>query len=315
MKTAVNSLRLVYPPISNQEAEWLKDDKDVETMLRRSNLYMIAQRREARFLWDQAAMMNPIDGRIPFGFEIPGMAVGSGSLSIERDVARSDRIDYEFGDKFVRASKASDSEELGEILWWYSTESLLFSKWRGDKRIKGLDNVRDFTTYQLFYVGISTDQDSYQRLLATGHHKRVAVLSNETQLVPDSRLTDEVILFFFESDPLFVHSYETDEDFSQFGMGMPFTENQATADAERAFTKFLDTQYNTIKYKAFPKGRGGLYDSGLARYAHTIAEDITFVTSSSSLRGAYGRLGVPGTGGADAIVVEGDTAEIYRATL
>lgn len=312
MKTAVNSLRLVYPPISNQEAEWLKNDKDVETLLRRSNLYMIAQRREARFVWDEAAVMNPIDGRIPFVFEIPGVAVGSGSLSIELDVLRSERIDYEFGEKFVRASKTSDTEELGEVLWWYGTESLLFSKWRGDKRIKGLDNFRDFTTYQLFYVGISTDQDSYQRLLATGHHKRVAVLSNETQLVPDSRLTDEVILFFFESDPLFVHTFEDDDDYSQFGMGMPFTENQATADAERAFTKLLDTQYNTVKYKAFPRGKGGLYDIGLARYAHTIAEDITFVTSSNSLRGAYGHFGVPGTGSADAIVVEGDTAEIYR---
>jgi hypothetical protein len=108
--------------------------------------------------------------------------------------------------------------------------------------------------------------------------------------------------------------FEDVEDCSSFGMDMPFTENQATADAERAFTKFLDTQYNSIKYMAFPKGKGGLYDIGLARYAHTIAEDITFVTSSNSFRGAYGEFGIPGTGGADAILIEGDKAEIYRAS-
>jgi hypothetical protein len=52
METAINSLRLVYPPVSNQEAEWLKNDKEVEERLRRSNLYMITPRREARFIWD-----------------------------------------------------------------------------------------------------------------------------------------------------------------------------------------------------------------------------------------------------------------------
>jgi hypothetical protein len=311
MKTAINSLRLVYPPVSNQEAEWLKSDEDVEEMLRKSNLYMIAQRREARFIWNEDDLINP-EGRIPFGFEIPGVAFGKGTFSIESDVRNHDKLEYEFGEKYIRVSKRTETEgELGEVLWWYSTESLLFSKWRGDKRIDGLDNYRDFTIYSLFYVGISTDQDSFQRLLATGHHKRVAVLSNETQLVSGARLTDEVILFFFESDPFFVHTFDDGKDFSNFGMGMPFTKNQATSDAERAFTKFLGTQYNSIKYKAFPRGKGGLYDLGLARYAHVIAEDITFETSSTSLRGAFA-MGMPCGESADAILVEGDRAEIYR---
>jgi hypothetical protein len=41
MKTALNTLHLVYPPISNQEGEWPKKDSEVEEMLRRSDLYMI----------------------------------------------------------------------------------------------------------------------------------------------------------------------------------------------------------------------------------------------------------------------------------
>jgi hypothetical protein len=48
----------------------------------------------------------------------------------------------------------------------------------------------------LHYVGISTEQDSYQRLLANAHHKRVAILSNETQYIADARLTNEIYLFF-----------------------------------------------------------------------------------------------------------------------
>jgi hypothetical protein len=49
VKVQITSLRLVFPPISNQVADWLKGDPDVETVLRKSNLYMMAQREEAKF--------------------------------------------------------------------------------------------------------------------------------------------------------------------------------------------------------------------------------------------------------------------------
>lgn len=121
MKTAINSLRLVYPPVSNQEAEWLKADSQVEAMLRRSNLYMIAQRREAKFIWDEANLWRDVG--IAFSLEIPGRAKGEGFFSIESDLLQSESTIYEFGDKFVRVSRKGEGEELGEILWWYSTES------------------------------------------------------------------------------------------------------------------------------------------------------------------------------------------------
>lgn len=310
--------------MSNQEAEWLKTDGEVEMMLRHSDLYMIGQRREAKFQWDEANLWR--GPGIAFGFEIPGVASGEGFLSIENDFRGSKTVQYEFGDKYVRVSippKGQKFEELpdqlspdqiGDVVWWYSTESLLFSKWRGDPRVKGLDNYRDFTQYSLHYVGISTEQDSYERLLAHGHHKRVAVLSNETQYVPDARLTDEIYLFFFRSDPLFIHTFETIDDFSNFGAKMPFTEKQASADAERAFTKFLNTRYNELKYKSFPKGKQGLYDVGLARYAHVIAEDISFTTDDAVFRGGYDE-SLPCSEEADAILVSGDEAQIFSKTV
>ncbi len=76
MKTALNFLSLVYPPVSNQEAEWLKSDGEVETMLRRSDIYMIAQRREAKFIWGEHDSPNfgVFGGEgIRFRFEIPAL--------------------------------------------------------------------------------------------------------------------------------------------------------------------------------------------------------------------------------------------------
>jgi len=49
VKVQITSLRLVYPPISNQVADWMKSDPEVEAVLRKSNLYMVAQREEAKF--------------------------------------------------------------------------------------------------------------------------------------------------------------------------------------------------------------------------------------------------------------------------
>lgn len=45
----LTSLRLVYPPISNQEAVWVEDDEDVVELLRTSDFYMIGARAEAKF--------------------------------------------------------------------------------------------------------------------------------------------------------------------------------------------------------------------------------------------------------------------------
>jgi hypothetical protein len=87
----------------------------VEQLLRQGNLYMIAQRREARFVWDTDAVINPVHSRIPFEFEIPGVVKGCGTLSIEKDLLRDEGVDYEFGDMLVRAAKPTDDDTLGEV--------------------------------------------------------------------------------------------------------------------------------------------------------------------------------------------------------
>jgi len=44
----ITALKLVYPPVSNQEAEWLSKVPEVEELWRQSDFYMIAARAEAR---------------------------------------------------------------------------------------------------------------------------------------------------------------------------------------------------------------------------------------------------------------------------
>ena len=58
MKSLINTLSLVYPPITNQEADWLWEDRDVREYVKESKLYMIVQRRciefyEQKFIFEK----------------------------------------------------------------------------------------------------------------------------------------------------------------------------------------------------------------------------------------------------------------------
>ena len=85
MKSQINILQLVYPPISNQEAEWLKDDLEVQEALKNSNLYMICQRSEAFFEYTHANITKNIGDEGIFRFSIITQAhTTSGEIDISR---------------------------------------------------------------------------------------------------------------------------------------------------------------------------------------------------------------------------------------
>jgi len=46
----MSELRLVYPPISNQEGDWLASDEEVKDQVKESKFYMIGQRKELLFV-------------------------------------------------------------------------------------------------------------------------------------------------------------------------------------------------------------------------------------------------------------------------
>lgn len=59
------------------------------------------------------------------------------------------------------------------------------------------------------------------------------------------------------------------------------------ADAEKAFTNVLQTKYNTIRYAKYPRGEDGLHGEGLDRYGYVIDEDLTFRTTTTTIRGCH----------------------------
>ena len=311
VKSQISSLRLVYPPVSNQEAYWLQTDAEVEMILRRSDFYMVVGRAEARF---EITAVDESSGDVALTFAIAGGLSDSGVLKI-RDLpgaGEAPQLVLEGGEKLFRVWDRPREEEGAQILEWFTTEKLLFDRSHARPGIIGFDRHRELSTYDLFYVGIATKGDSFDRLVKNGHKKRMEVLANEPQRHPSSRVSDETYLLFFEIETLGIQTFDVDDDFEEVGVDFTEDRKRIVADAEKAFVKLLDPRYNDQKYPKYPKGSDGLYGTGLTRYGYVIDENITLNTSRNVIKGAHDPVhGM--SNDADSIFVDGEEVRLCVA--
>jgi len=295
MKSQLNTLKLVYPPISNQEAEWIKDDPDVVEELKNSNLYMIVQRHESKFhLFNEDIMEKNFLNSFSIKFKyIVGdisddVEINLSILFKEHKVNIEDfKVEFELGEKQIRIWKCDlETTERIDVIDWFTTEKILWDKWRGHPAIFGLSKYKQFSEYYLHYIGISKKEDSLTRLIVKPHDKRLRILSNEVPFTNNSRVTDEIILLFFKIEPLQIQIYD-ENDIDGFIYGAIVDDKKIIADAEKAFIYIMDSKYNSIKYKSYPKSNDGLYTEGLTRYGYIIEESLTLLTDKEKIVGDF----------------------------
>jgi len=315
-------MQLVYPPISNQEAEWLKDIQEVQEEIKNSNLYMICQRTEAFFEYSSTDIDKCIkdDGIFRFTLNTKNVST-SGEIDFNQlldlqniSLEENEIIKIDLGPKLIRLwTIDKETGDNVDVIAWFTTESILFDKWQGHPAITGLDDYRKLTKYLLHYVGISKKEDSLTRLVIRPHDKRLRVLSNEEAKNYGSRLTDEVYFLFFKVNPMQITQIETDEEMSELVNGVEVDLIPIVADAEKAYVKILNSKYNTVKYNSYPKGSDGLYDTGLTRYGYVIGEDISLITDSESIEGKHisESVGWPST--MDFIYICGDEVTLIKS--
>jgi hypothetical protein len=290
------------------------NDPDVRMIMQRSRLYMIGQRAEAKF---EDFGLIADTAKVAATYAVPGIgrstfSVDFGAMMQRQGIAERS-MDLELGAKLFRARVLDEAgETTNRIIGWFTTEKTLYDKWRGHPEIGGLDDYRAFATYQLLYVGMSQEQYSFARLVGGAHEARVRILSNETPLAPGARVTDEVFLFFFEVEPLRITVVERDSEIDGMFSGT-IPRGPIIADAEKAFTRIVQSSYNAIRYNRYPRGEDGLYGEGLDGYGYVIDEDLTFTTETATIRGRRGVLEPPDKKDADMIFVEGDSVNLVRA--
>lgn len=315
----MNTLKLVYPPISNQYAEWLsKDSKEIRDQLKDSNLYMIVQRPEAKFIISENSneVMNEEGTILKVKLSVEDLAD-----NVEIDLLRlyeyhnfsedEYSVGIELGKKQIRIWKCHyNTNQRIDVIDWFTTEKILFDKWNNHPAIKGLDKVNLFSKFYLHYVGISKVDDSLTRLVVKPHDKRLRILSNEYNMSNNSRLTDEIILLFFKIENINIQVWQDEDDSLDFIDGKAIDNKRVIADAEKAFIKILDSKYNAQKYENYPKGIDGLYNQGLNGYSYCIGESLTLITDETEITGESCPFGLYQN--TDSILIQGDEVKLLK---
>lgn len=322
MKTfLLHKFELVYPPMSNQEAEWFKDDPDVREAIQKSNLYVIGQRPEAFYRYDKNVLEKQAlnKKKVQFKFECFDR-----TSDVEIDIIRLletnglseehiDDLELEMGPKFIRFW--IDRSSGKEVLDWFTTEKLLFDRSRAHPAIVGFDDYSDYFKYYLHYVGISKKENSLMRLVVKPHDKRIRILSNENPFRGSSRVTDEIVLFFYRISTFQINQLDLDDDSLS---KEPFTDGDGNrlrivADAEKALINIMNAPYNIVKYRGYPKSNDGLFNQGIDRYGYFIGEEIEYITQSNKIIGEYTPYEIGLRNKADLILINGEEVELIRS--
>jgi hypothetical protein len=298
-----HALKLVYPPITNQEGEWLYEVPEVREALRDSKLYVLGQRESLVF---EDYTVNEESHVFEFYLRCGSLRVGPVSMSLDQ-LKITTSFQVEIGPSIFKIREAPLNMEDDPLYW--CTPNILLTQWFNELiSLKGLESAWELMRFKMHYVGISKENDSFQRLFDTGHKARTAILTNERQISPESRVSDELMLFMFRVDPSTFETCITEEDVDSLWLEPDQYPDQKAyaADAEKALVKIMDSQYNEKKFPNYPKGTDGLWGKGLDRYGFYFEELVEFVTDKSSIRG-----GKPfGGEQPDLILVDGENVEL-----
>lgn len=292
MHNMLAALRLVHAPISNQLADKLLDHSpNIQDITRNANVYMIGVRKQARFedfLYDE--VRGILTCKIVFeGIEVR-VQINAGAIAD----AASDMVQTHFG---LRANEGTIDlyenyqDDQIKVFAWFTPDKVLYLHSRGYSKIVVTGDYSQIMRFELLYIGMSNDS-AYRRLVGQTHHARLKILTNELCRGVEGRLSEEVMFFFFDVQPVVISQYKEHEDIDDTAVRMMIDfedvipQSQVILDVEKAFIKVLDTKYNKRKYASYPSIKGGLNESVLDSYVYYIDEDLQFDVGQFTFSGA-----------------------------
>ena len=278
-KRLANSLKLVGGPYSNQECEWLEIETEFRDYVLVSKLYMLAQKEEAFY---QNFNSNVDEGELHFQIVMSGQSpvdciLKYSQIEDELSAEGISGIAIYSGEKIIKFVGQKDNEEVVPVYW---TPEQLLQK-IDDLPVQLSSEIPDeYYTYDLYYVGISHKGDSFSRLFDQGHKARSRILGNEHPKRTGARITDELFIFLFTFENMQIASVGPEGDIDAFAdlVASPkmVPDSQLAKDCEKAFIKVLDTKYNRVKYKDYPKSEDGIDWTKFVFGSYGIKERISF---------------------------------------
>lgn len=309
--TFLATLDLVCPPIPNSAVSFITKNQSYVRIMRQSDFYMICGRAAAVF--GDFEFANK-EGHLHFSIELKGTAKTSGFIRITElpviDKSEDDLIvQLRYGDDFIHVYAGRDDDSI-KMVAAFNPDEILMRKGRKESTVGGFDNYLEIATYDLLYVGIASAGDSYDRLFAKGHHARTQILSDEPQRFPGARVSDEIYLFLFTIDPLFIRTFGPTSDIEDDDLDFSYDPKQMVADAEKAFVSLLKPKYNKQLYPNYPKSKDGFHGEGYTSYGYSISEGMSFRTQYGAMKGGRERH-MTLSNDADSIIICGDEVKLH----
>lgn len=308
----LSTLDLICGPIPNGRAKDTMLNENAVRLLKTSDFYMIVGRAEAKF--SSFSLAEP--DRLEFQITVLGGAVSVGAIRIFdipalRDLEDGVRIGVRHSEEFIWLLSFEKGSE-GTLRAAFSTEDVLWRRGRNESFIQGFDNHLELACYDLLYVGIATETDSYSRLIQKGHTARQQILSDEPQRYPGARVSDEIFLMLFEVDPMLVKSWGAEDEIEDGDLVMSYSNDRLVKDAEKAFITVLKPPYNKQLYSNYPKGRDGNYSRGYTGYSYSLSDGIVLRTAFGAMKGAR-ETHMTMSNDADFISIKGDSVRLHIA--
>ena len=309
--TCSATLDLVCPPIPNSLAVELTGNDAAESVIRQSDFYMIGGRPQATFSEFRHDIKT---GRFHFDIGVAGGKKDSGSILLDeishiKNSPSDLNVNIRFCDSQIGVFEVHENGSE-EIIAAFTPDDVLMRRGRKESLIEGFDSYIDLATYDLLYVGIAKKGDTYDRLFAKGHYARMQILANEPQRYPGAKVSDETYLFAFKVEPLLCKVFGPDSDIEDEDLDFSYDAKRLVADAEKAMVSILKPQYNSTLYPNYPKGKDGLYASGLSSYSYSISEGMAFRSAYGTIKGGRER-DLTMSNEADFIMVKGDSVTFH----
>lgn len=307
----VNQLRITDAPMSNFYWSKVMSDPIIQDTFAKSKLYILTQRPVLSF---RNVTHDNTLGVLKFEIHQGNMTNHlTVTLPLVQEYIVSDLYEpvcVRFGTIYPPGvTPHQDHHSLmvyrgAEHLITLWPERLLLFKHRGWIEADVVGDPRSFLKYKVLYVGKAIDQRVWERL--DGHSTLQRILSEEQPLINGDLPTHEIALMFLEfHDNMSIQIIDKNSVIEQIesvlnGTDLPTT-NRIYTDAEKALISALQPGYNKVRYKKYPKNKGGLYQSGLDTYSYTFMDPVTLEYNGVSIRGGINYMG------GDAIIIQGDT--------
>ncbi|HIF6100505.1 TPA: hypothetical protein ACX3GU_004809, partial [Vibrio parahaemolyticus] len=307
LKTIAITARVNYPIVTAYEFEFLKDEAEVQALLKPCTIYFIVQRPLLEMnkvvLKDGLISFEISDSngneplRCCFDPRINGFVSQDEDLLVNLQFYKKEP---DLNEPFNNVGAIKLYDDDGGFIVWLTAQKFIYEYLNGSLKAEIEGNVREYIDYHIHYIGQAFSQDIWKRL--TGHEKMQKILTMEDAISEStSKNAFEISLFMLDivgydeaciaplpefmkssyKDPI-IHNLKLNE-LEGFMTKKPFSARavELTNEVEAMLINGFKPMYNKILFKDYPFIKTGTRSGGYTE-SQLVIERLPAILSTNN---------------------------------